>query len=118
MRPWQTQHAHLNAPMPANHADFRRFDLQFRQAIHGIWVLNTYEMTRNMPYYGLVFNRFVVFVSKHSKSYENLKVSTKVSLLGVDSLCTLGDFRNISTIFIFSLAVPPHNFCNFDTKML
>ena len=49
--------------------------LQFRQAIHGIWVLNTFEMTRNMPYYGLVFNRFVVFVSKHSKAYENLKVS-------------------------------------------
>jgi hypothetical protein len=69
-----------------------------------------------MPYYGLVFNRFVVFVSKHSKSYENLKVSTKVSLLGVDSLCILGDFRNISTIFIFLLAVAPYNFFNFDTK--
>ena len=32
--------------------------------------------------------------------------------------CTLGDFRNISTIFIFLLAVPPYNFCNFDTKMV
>ena len=31
---------------------------------------------------------------------------------------TLGDFRNISTIFIFLLAVPPYNFCNFDTKMV
>ena len=31
---------------------------------------------------------------------------------------TLGDFRNISTIFIFLLAVPPYNFCNFDTKIL
>ena len=55
--------------------------LQFRQAIHGIWVLNTYEMTRNMPYYGLVFNRFVVFVSKHSKSYENLKVNNKFIII-------------------------------------
>ena len=31
---------------------------------------------------------------------------------------TLGDFRNISTIFIFLLAVPPYNFCNVDTKMV
>ena len=29
---------------------------------------------------------------------------------------TLGDFRNISTIFISLLAVPPYNFCNFEYK--
>ena len=31
--------------------------------------------------------------------------------------CTLGDFKNISTISIFLLAVAPYNFYNFDTKM-
>ena len=31
---------------------------------------------------------------------------------------TLGDFKNISTISIFLLAVAPYNFCNFDTKMV
>ena len=37
---------------------------------------------------------------------------------GISVSSTLGDFRNISTIFIFLLAVPPYNFCNFDTKMV
>ena len=31
---------------------------------------------------------------------------------------TLGDFRNISTIFIFLLAAPHYNFCNFYTKIV
>ena len=62
--------------------------LQFRQAIHGIWVLNTFEMTRNMPYYGLVFNRFVVFVSKHSKAYENLKVNTVKCPISISKVLT------------------------------
>ena len=31
---------------------------------------------------------------------------------------TLGDFRNISTISIFLLAVAPYNFYHFDTKMV
>ena len=31
---------------------------------------------------------------------------------------TLGDFRNISTISVFLLAVAPYNFYNFDTKMV
>ena len=33
-------------------------------------------------------------------------------------ISTLGDFRNISTISIFLLAVAPYNFYNFDTKMV
>ena len=31
---------------------------------------------------------------------------------------TLGDFRNISTISLFLLAVAPYNFYKFDTKMV
>ena len=33
-------------------------------------------------------------------------------------IITLGDIRNISTISIFSFAVAPYNFCNFDTKIV
>ena len=58
-----------------------------------------------------IFGRFLA--NQSGRSLCNL---WQVPLAGPSG--TLGDFRNISTIFIFLLAVPPYKFCNFDTKMV
>ena len=49
--------------------------------------------------------------SSHSKDF--LRAKAKVC-----NYITLGDFRNISTISLFLLAIAPYNFYYFDTKMV
>jgi len=47
------------------------YKLQFRNGFKGYWSLS--EERRNMPYYCLVFNRFVVFICTQSATFTNLK---------------------------------------------
>ena len=48
----------------------------------------------------------------------NCRTLESVAKVNLGYINTLGDFRNISTISIFLLAVAPYNFYNFDTKMV
>ena len=77
----------------------------------------------------LSLNRVYVFKGKLPKvgifsatQFPSLGIFTnKQARKGFRTICarsTLGDFRNISTISIFLLAVAPYNFYNFDTKMM
>ena len=75
----------------------------------------------------IVFSRLVTRVVCKDKAGQPKIQQTKM-LVTCQRFCdlflfglvwhTLGDFRNISTISIFLLAVAPYNFYNFDTKMV
>ena len=66
----------------------------------------------------LIIGKLVLPMALFSKIYD-LAIFVVNEYVGIIvDRSTLGDIRNISTIFIFLLAVPPYNFCNFYTKIV
>ena len=77
---------------------------------------NGFKTISCCPYRKVIFSNYFF---RYQKSLKKSKGFTSNSFPGhFNSINTLGDFRNISTISIFLLTVPPYNFCNFDTKMV